>query len=223
MSATSKPELQDALTKETRDLGFVSYNISIDKTHRREFMEAPTMTTWTAEQLEEYARGEWAHRDPLIAISVEAKSAFAWHTLDWGGYHQEYAEYVASQGIAGGITVPLRYDPDRLSAMTLLALDPEKLTPDSVSATAILGHIAMARLSGLKEQSLLPSNQLLGLKQLSSLQLEILDWVSQGKTNLEIAVILSKNRRTVDYHLREIMSKLNVRSRTQAAAIYAGR
>ena len=47
----------------------------------------------------------------------------------------------------------------------------------------------------------------------------VLFWVSQGKTSLEIAAILSITRRTVDKHVESINRKLGVETRTAAAAI----
>ena len=43
-------------------------------------------------------------------------------------------------------------------------------------------------------------------------------WVSQGKTNKEIGVILELSPRTVQKHLEHIYQKIGVESRTAAAA-----
>ncbi|HEY0793079.1 MAG TPA: helix-turn-helix transcriptional regulator, partial [Chthoniobacterales bacterium] len=48
---------------------------------------------------------------------------------------------------------------------------------------------------------------------------EVLLWVSRGKTNDEIAIILGISNRTVGKHMEHIASKLNVETRTSAAAI----
>ena len=46
---------------------------------------------------------------------------------------------------------------------------------------------------------------------------EVLKWVTHGKTNPEIAIILGISRRTVCFHLNNIYQKLGVSTRTQAA------
>ncbi len=48
---------------------------------------------------------------------------------------------------------------------------------------------------------------------------EVLQWLSKGKTNRDIAQILGLSPRTVDKHLEQIYSKLGVENRTAAAAI----
>lgn len=49
---------------------------------------------------------------------------------------------------------------------------------------------------------------------------EILHWVSQGKTNAEIAIILTISPNTVKNHLARILEKLGVETRTAAAHMF---
>lgn len=46
---------------------------------------------------------------------------------------------------------------------------------------------------------------------------EVLTWVSQGKTNPEIAILCDISERTVQKHLEHIYQKLRVETRTAAA------
>lgn len=59
---------------------------------------------------------------------------------------------------------------------------------------------------------------------LSRREAEVLSWVTEGKTNPEIAVILGLSARTVQTHLDRIFRKLDVETRTAAvaAALKAG-
>ncbi len=56
------------------------------------------------------------------------------------------------------------------------------------------------------------------VKKLSVRELTILNWMKNGKTNWEIAQILSLTERTVRFHVESIFSKLDVTSRSQAVA-----
>ncbi|KMZ11536.1 Transcriptional activator protein LuxR [Candidatus Burkholderia humilis] len=53
---------------------------------------------------------------------------------------------------------------------------------------------------------------------LSDREMAVLHWVAAGKTNWEIACILSIRERTVKFHLRNVMTKLNCNTRSQAVA-----
>jgi transcriptional regulator EpsA len=53
---------------------------------------------------------------------------------------------------------------------------------------------------------------------LTNRQLEILNWVQQGKTNFEIALILNVSPLTVKNHLQKLFKRLDVHNRTQAVA-----
>jgi DNA-binding CsgD family transcriptional regulator len=48
---------------------------------------------------------------------------------------------------------------------------------------------------------------------------EIADWLATGKTNPEIAIILSANVRTVEKHVEKILEKLGVENRATAAVM----
>jgi transcriptional regulator EpsA len=49
---------------------------------------------------------------------------------------------------------------------------------------------------------------------------EIMDWVKQGKTNMEIGMILNISAFTVKNHLQRIFKKLDVLNRAQAVSKY---
>jgi DNA-binding NarL/FixJ family response regulator len=45
---------------------------------------------------------------------------------------------------------------------------------------------------------------------------EVLTWVGQGKTSAEIAIILGRSERTINFHCDQAMRRLDVVNRTQA-------
>jgi transcriptional regulator EpsA len=77
-------------------------------------------------------------------------------------------------------------------------------------------HFALARVLGTVEDyhGILANNK----KALSERQREILHWLEEGKTNWEIAKILSLSELNVKYHIDQIFQKLEVRSRAHAVA-----
>jgi DNA-binding CsgD family transcriptional regulator len=57
---------------------------------------------------------------------------------------------------------------------------------------------------------------------LSSRELEVLNWLKKGKSSWDISVILKISERTVNYHVYNVMGKLEVVNRPQALAVAAG-
>jgi DNA-binding CsgD family transcriptional regulator len=87
----------------------------------------------------------------------------------------------------------------------------------------LLPHLAAAvrkndgLLSGPSPQKVAPSLfDVLSKSGLSAREIEILDWVRGGKTNIEIGMILDISSFTVKNHLQRIFKKINVSNRAQA-------
>lgn len=58
------------------------------------------------------------------------------------------------------------------------------------------------------------------LDRLTARELEILELIAQGKTNQQIASVLSLTLQTVKNHVHRLLSKMEVRSRTEAVTVY---
>ena len=54
---------------------------------------------------------------------------------------------------------------------------------------------------------------------LSLREKEVLNWIKQGKSTWDISVILGISRSTVNFHVNNILQKLDAVSRAQAVAI----
>jgi DNA-binding CsgD family transcriptional regulator len=59
----------------------------------------------------------------------------------------------------------------------------------------------------------------LGSPELTRREAEVLFWISQGKSNHDIGVILGAKTGTICKHVGHILSKLNVENRTSAAVV----
>jgi len=77
-------------------------------------------------------------------------------------------------------------------------------------------HLALCRSWLSKTEAAAPKTK--DAWSLTARQLEILDWVQQGKTNFEIAAILGVSPLTVKNHLQKLFRRLDVHNRTQAVA-----
>jgi DNA-binding CsgD family transcriptional regulator len=59
----------------------------------------------------------------------------------------------------------------------------------------------------------------LGSPELTPRETEVLFWISEGKSNHDIGVILGAKTGTICKHVGHILSKLNVENRTSAAVV----
>ncbi len=89
--------------------------------------------------------------------------------------------------------------------------------------TLILTYIKLqsdgSHLVKFKSQNLKLATQTLKLKlKITRREADVLFWVAQGKTDWEIAQILSISERTVNKHLEQIYRKLGVNNRTSATS-----
>ena len=71
----------------------------------------------------------------------------------------------------------------------------------------------------VEHENIMDANVLLNALPITQREAEVLLWVAQGKTNREIAEILSLSPRTINKHLEQIYSKIQVDNRTAAASI----
>lgn len=82
---------------------------------------------------------------------------------------------------------------------------------------AVVAEILAANpASGIRHAAALPEHRLLTVEGLSSRELEVLQAVSDGLSNPEIADRLVISINTVKTHLQKIYEKFQVKSRTQA-------
>ena len=93
----------------------------------------------------------------------------------------------------------------------VLAREGFRLTLHLVSSAGQTLLLMTEEAIGVSPASLAP----LGL---SRREAEVLRWVAEGKTNVEIGTILGVSHRTVGKHLERVFQKLNVETRTAAAA-----
>jgi DNA-binding CsgD family transcriptional regulator len=220
-NADDKHELRRAINASAGLLGFDSFNLGCEKRAQREFMTNPTLTNWSYDDLVAYERDGWSERDPLLEYAATGTGPLYWQRPTWKVRHDDYLEYIEHAGIFSGITIPMGGPSGMVGALTLLSFADREHDKDAVHAATIIGMVAKerARSLGLFSGDAPAVNGM--LQSLSSLQREVLKWIANGKSNSEIAIIVGQSKRSVDYHVIEILKKLAVSSRAQAAAFYA--
>ncbi len=124
-------------------------------------------------------------------------------------YHED--EHIFPAIRAGALSYVLKdIDPDELAETVRRARAGEAMLNPRVAARMV------QEIHGMRSQSVNPFNEL------TDRELEVLRQVAAGKNNREIAEMLVISEKTVKTHITNILSKLHLADRTQAA-VYAWR
>jgi LuxR family quorum sensing-dependent transcriptional regulator len=160
-----------------------------------------------------YVHKQFVHDDPSIRHCKRATMPFAWHDAPYDPEREprsaEVVERATDFGLSRGILVPVPSAGGCIGDVWLGGSPSEKALP----AIHLMCLYAFYHLQHLKARPPVKSHSL------SPRQREILTWVAAGKSSWEIGEILNISQRTVEWHVRQIMLELNVKSRAQAVAL----
>ena len=203
--AADEAALSGALADGFRALGFSAYRLGCHKKDWRDWVLHPTLSSG--------------------AQGGEASPAWGWHGAE-SDFETINTPWAISLGMrdpaVGGpaVTIPLRNRPGTISALSVEAESAKVPSREVIGALAIIGSTAQlkAEALGLCAEGPAPDSP---LARLTDKQREILVWATQGKSTGDIAAIMGVKDRTVKYHFDEILRKLQVRTRTQAVAMFA--
>ncbi len=171
--------------------------------------------------LENYSRQAFAISDPLVARGLSGSQPFSWekaiasHTQP-GTAHQvkKLLELSADYGLKRGLAYGSRPTPHSHEA-SYICLETGRAPFSRAHAEALryaLPHLheLLGRVCGIAPDKMTSA--------LSVRELEVMQWLKEGKTSWEIGVILSISERTVKFHIANCYAKLDVTNRSQAIA-----
>ena len=174
---------------------------------------------------------EWAWLNGRPEIADELRDDLAGHTLDEPAF-RELARYLALSDAARDGTCPAAgleswEDTPYERALVLAQSTHRDATLEGLEILLELGAGPAASLlrNRLKELGVrripraVPSRARKNPGGLTDRQLDVLTLLMDGMTNAEIAETLVVSVRTVDHHVSAILSRLNARTRREAAAI----
>jgi DNA-binding CsgD family transcriptional regulator len=134
-------------------------------------------------------------------------------SMFWDFLHQTKLEY--------NLTVPVE-SAEGVAAMSVANHRKDFSERDRLMFNLVRPHFNQAqRNAELATRRLKARTKPLAAYHLTPRETEVARWVSQGKTNPEIAIILQASPRTIEKHMEKILDKLGVENRTTAAAAIA--
>ena len=160
--------------------------------------------------------------DPVLQAVLQQDGTYHWRELfaqvDLSNpLVKEFLEGAASVGLGDGVTVS-RFSSDRqLVAFISFGFQSGVQVQELITVLSTFGDAMCPVLLGCSEMASLTIQE--RIDRLTLRDLQVLTWMRAGKSNGDIATILGVGERGVRFHVEQILTKLDVASRTQAVAI----
>ncbi len=167
-----------------------------------------------------YVEKNFVEIDPVFKCAISTYHAFRWgdleKELDLSKRQVNFLRQGEEAGLHNGIGVPFSGPRSQIAGVALATK--ERTTEhmrnmDVLSAYCNQFYHSYKRLIRAK-RSTLPK-----VVNLSAREKEIVQWLAAGKSDDQIASILTISAHTVDYHLRNIFIKLGANNRVSAVVI----
>lgn len=171
--------------------------------------------SYPAEWLDRYLERDYIQVDPIIRENFTRYGLQYWEDTYRGTPPpKELSAEAADFGLTRGCSFGMRAPGERRgSILTLSGESIERNERTETILTHVMPHLhqTFVRIAAAPER--------LAAVRISSRERETLNWVKEGKSNWEISVILGISEGAVKFHIRNIMRKLNVVSRSHAVAV----
>lgn len=133
---------------------------------------------------------------------------------------QQLFDFFDSVGERMCLTVPMLKTHDYLEAVKLTSRKFKTIDDEDIDAARSVSQVFRLKLMTLQTfaSPALDDTHQADIN-LSDRQLEIVKWIRDGKSNNDIATIMNLPLRTVKHHVSEIIRRLGVATRAQAASI----
>ncbi len=169
--------------------------------------------------VEHYFTRNYYKIDPVMAYCANHIVPLQWRDLapQPSSASERFMREASEFGLKWGVTMPVHSPHGELGVLSF-ALDRPAKAAHEITGQAfpyiqlLAGHLheAIRRISGLNDAA--------ATKQLTHREQECLRWVADGKTSWEIGQLMRTSERTVNFHINNVMLKLNVCNRQHAVA-----
>lgn len=207
-AASDRLSLCQALEDGCRSIGFDLFSLSC---HVNRAQQGAPLASVCEKCHHDYERFNWFADAGVTARVLAPEAPFFWDGRQGADEHSGSSLILPLAGRFGG-----------LSVMSLVSTRYQAFGHEHVAAATIMANAALSKLEMLglcSEIAAVDANAAVALQALSALQMEILKWIAEGKSNRDIATIMDITERLARYHVGEILRKLDVATRSQAARL----
>lgn len=200
----------------SRDLGFehYAYGIKMPVPFSRPLVALNNnyCSSWN----DHYHEKKYIDVDPTVAHAKGSTGLLVWSDELFRDTKEFWSD-AQDHGLRHGIALPSR-DPNGAIGMLTLARDHIAIKPKHLSSIRLriawLTHTCHTIMARILMPRLVPESS----ANMTAREKEILRWIAEGKTTEEIGKILTISSSTVNFHIKNILVKLNSLNKTQAVA-----
>ncbi|WP_454852717.1 helix-turn-helix transcriptional regulator [Rhizobium binxianense] len=180
---------------------------------------------WPDKWLQVYAAKKYVLIDPTVRYLAYAQRPFRWRESMAAfrkDAHQRRMEQMMvdafDHGLEDGYVFPIHGRDGILGSLSLGGHAIE-LSPVEISLFEAAARKAFWRLLDLRRESQALETVLLTEAQLTRREMEILHYLAEGMTSMEISKLLKISNHTVDWYMNGLQDKLKAKNRQQAVAL----
>ncbi|MGP6486254.1 transcriptional regulator SdiA [Duffyella gerundensis] len=216
--ATRSSQINKILQAQTERLEHDAFSLLIKHpvpfTRPKTFLFSTYPTRW----VKRYMEKNYLTADPVVKRCAVPGVLFAWSDAcgeDEKTFWQDAQDHGLKSGFSCSFMAANR-------AAGILSISSRKAIKKSVVIREVelklllLAELSLATLVRLKDESMRIFEN-----DFSQRELEILKWTAEGKTSVEIALILAISEHTVNFHQKNMQKRFNASNKTQIACYAA--
>jgi DNA-binding CsgD family transcriptional regulator len=180
------------------------------------------ITTYPEHWISHYISEGYLQEDPVLGEAPNRHVPFAWSEITPPEHlsrkQRQLFDEARDIGVRDGFTIPIHGRNGEFATMSLVPDGSEAQAGEVMTRNRHLLHLMSlyyhSHTCGILIERSMSSPRSKGL--LSPREREVLFWTAKGKTNSDIAIILSLSDKGVEFHLDNAKKKLNVFNKTHA-------
>jgi LuxR family quorum sensing-dependent transcriptional regulator len=165
--------------------------------------------------VKEYTENNYILNDPIVRLCMEAKDPFSWREAVGSNISPEASKIMVRAeefGLTHGVCFPIHNINGFEAGVSISGA--EILLPKTQ-----IRSLHLASIMAFNTLRKIRSDHSLRIEAISERESEVLTWCALGKTSKEIAYILFVTENTVNVHIKNAISKLSAKNKTEAVAI----
>jgi len=216
LSVKTKNELVTAISKAAKTLEFEYFAYGLRLSIPLSKPKFELVNNYPLAWQEHYISNNYLNIDPTVQHGLQTTKPVTW-TEDLFSESKPFWEDAKSFGLSHGWAQAV-HSHSGITGMLTLSRSADPLEEqEMINKTPQLVWLTQLAHLGLQEKILPKMHPSIETK-LTPRQVEILRWTADGKTSYEISIILSISERTVNFHINNVLSKLNTNNKTAAVA-----